>query len=192
MKKNKNMLSYIEKYKSKRGINFATTDGALYHSLRVVFTIGFIYIMIFHLLYLLSAITLKADYFASVKTIYITVAVCAAGIVLGYILNSTKFKLAGCLVTFVPLIMNLYIFFNISVSEKKFLGTATHFYYRFAFPALVILFAITFMAIIDIRSKIKTDKLYRHLEEELYRQHKDCNLSSLTSEQWEEIIDMTK
>lgn len=191
MKANKNMLEYIEKYKQKRNIRFAEVDGLLYRSLKGVYTLGFIYLLVFQSLYLLSLLTLSEEKLSASMNIVISAIIFTFGILLGFVFSLTKLKLTGCLLTLPFAALNCALFYKISWTaevSKEFLGTAVHFYYRFAVPTLLILFAVIFMIVIDIRAKIKNKKLYNHLLGELYRSHKTDELTSLSTEEWENIL----
>ena len=201
MKKNENILNRLEQYKYKRGISYATTDGKLYKGLRIFTTLSFIYFIIFNLLFLLAElmmISLNNVKFSDVQGIVISVATCTVLIIAGYILNCTKFRLAGAILPLLPLIFNILVFYQ-AVSNASntsgVLDTSNYifnlppfFYYRHLIPTVLLFVGFAFMAIIDIRARQKTNKLYRHLTESLYLQYKPEERSELTDEDWDNFL----
>lgn len=202
MKKNENILKRVEQYKYKRGISFAETDGKFYKGLRIFATLMFIYFMAFNMLYVLAELMIlgmEQVKFDAVKDAFLPIAICTVLIIAGYVLNCTRLRLWGCFVCMPPLIINLIVFFRIVKqatgssgvvdTTSYILGMPPYFYYRHLIPTVLLLIAVIFMAAVDIRARVKNNKLYNHIMENLYVQYKAGNKSDLSDAEWQEFLD---
>lgn len=201
MKKNENILKRVEQYKYKRGIYIADTGSSLYKVLRILATLSFIYFMMFNMLYILAElmmIGLGQVNFSDVKDAFIPVAVCTALIIAGYVLNCTRLKLSGCFVSLLPLIFNIIVFYrtvsNASGSGEVvdttsyILGMPPYFYYRHLIPTVLLFIFMVIMIIVDIRARIKNNKLYDHIMDNLYVQYRSGDKSDMSEAEWQEFL----
>ena len=200
MKKNANILKRVEQYKYKRGISYATTDGKLYGAMRVCATLSFIYFMIFNGLYVLAQsmmIGLGQTKFADVRASFVPITVCTALIIAGYVLNCTRLRLWGCFLCIPTLTVNLIVFTRTLLNASSgdvvdisnyILGMPPLYYYRHLIPTVLLFIFFVAMLVIDIRARVKTNKLYIHITECLYEQYNSTDRTDLTDEEWEDFI----
>ena len=199
MKKNKNILEKVESYKYKRGISFATAQGTLYKTFKIIATVAFVWFLVFNLLYILSGFLNLSDVNTNeIKENLISIMCCTALLSFGFILNCTKLHLIGSLIIPLPLIYNILIFYQMisSVSNNSDVIDASNyilnmpplFYYRHLIPAFLLLICCIVMAIIDIRANIKNNKLYDHIASCLYKEQFSAD-ADLSEEEWSKLIE---
>ncbi|MBQ8740650.1 MAG: hypothetical protein IJY79_03770 [Clostridia bacterium] len=188
MKKNANILEYVEKYKYKYGISYAVDGGKLVKTLGVLTGIVWVYLFFMLALSILSfALNFSAGVlnYSDLSSVFITTIVCAVVMIAAAALFVCKQKIAGCIVAIAvqPFIVLAYA--PISVYGVGYLPS---FYWKFAVPAaLLILFAAVLLFVL-IRARVKTNKLYSMLVEGLYKQYGTRDSEKLTDSEWDEFL----
>ena len=200
MKKNKNILKRVEQYKYKRGISFADTDSASYKFMRVLATLSFAYLMFFNTMYILGQIFnfVTGQGERVNKNAFIAITISTAVIIIGYVLNCTRLRLYGSFTMILPAITNFIFFrhaFNPNASSDGVLDTTNfilgmppRFYVRHFIPVVLLLIAAIVMIIIDIRARVKNNRLYNHIMESLYVQYRSGDKADMSEEEWQEFI----
>lgn len=188
MKKNSNVLNYVEKYKNKYGIKYATDGGKLVNSMSIIYYIVFAYTLLMTALFILG-IPLTTD-FANIKSDALNsfVTICGATVIMiiGLVLYICRKKVLGCIFTFCTQPFSLLAFLHITRDESGFVNAS--FYWRHGVPAAILFVLAALIFAILIRAKIKTDKLYQKLLNALYSQYGTKDGEKLTDEQWQQFL----
>ncbi len=188
MKKNANILEYVEKYKYKYGIKYAEEGGALVKHLSVYAGIVWVYSFFILILSILSfAMNFAAgalDY-SYLSNVFITTIVCAVVMIVAAAFFVCKQKIIGLIVAIAiqPFIVLTYM--PISVYGAGFLPS---FYWKFLVPALLFMVVAVFLLIVLIRARFKTNKLYNMLVDGLYKQYGTRDGEKLTDGEWQEFL----
>ena len=95
MKMQESVLRRVRMVEEKNGIKYAKTDGKLYKTLRVLYSLVFIYTVGINLLFISGMLLVYGgtDKMAGILNSLISVCVCTALIIAGYVLSFFKFKL---------------------------------------------------------------------------------------------------
>lgn len=188
MKKNANILEYVEKYKEKYDIRYAQDGGKLVKTLSVLTSIVWVYSFFMLVLSILSfALNFKAGVFvySEFSNVFITTIVCAVVMIAAATLFVCKQKIAGCIAVIAAQPFVVLAYAPISVYG---IGYLPSFYWKFAVPAaLLILFTIWLLAVL-IRAKVKNNKLYNTLVDGLYKQYGTKDGEKLTDQEWENFL----
>lgn len=188
MKKNSNVLNYVEKYKNKYGIKYATDGGKLVNSMSVIYYIVFAYTLLMTALFILG-ISLTTD-FANIKSDALNsfVTICGATVIMiiGLVLYICRKKVLGCIFTFCTQPFSLLAFLHITRDASGFVNAS--FYWRHGVPATILFVLAALIFAVLIRAKIKTDKLYQKLLNALYSQYGTKDGEKLTDEQWQQFL----
>lgn len=188
MKKNSNVLNYVEKYKNKYGIKYAESDGKLVNALSVIYYIVFAYTVLMTALFVLG-ISLTTD-FANIKSDALNsfITICGATVIMiaGLVLYICRKKVLGCIFTFCTQPFALLAFWHITRDTSGFVNTS--FYWRHGVPAAILFVLAVLIFAILIRAKFKTDKLYQKLLNALYSQYGTKDGEKLTDEQWQQFL----
>lgn len=201
MKKNPNVLKRVEQYKYKRGIHITDTNSTIYTVMRVLTTIAFIFTMFFNGLYTLGQVInfASGDKGSVNMPAFIAISIGTAVIIIGYVLNCTRLRLWGAFALIIPQITNFIFFhhaFNPNASSDGvvdttnfILGMPIRFYVRHFIPAAVMLIAAIVMIIIDITARVKNNKIYYHILDDLYSKYKAGSREDMNEAEWQEFLD---
>ena len=87
MKMQESVLQRVRAVEEKNGIKYAKTEGKLYKTLRVIYIILFAYTMAINLLFVAGTALVygKTDNFINVQNTVISVCVCTAVIIAGFV-----------------------------------------------------------------------------------------------------------
>lgn len=188
MKKNANILDYVEKYKYKYGIKYAQEGGALVKHLSIYTGIVWVYSFFMLALSILSfAMNFAAgalDY-SYLSDVFITTIICAVLMIVAAVFFVCKQKIIGLIVGIVTQPFIVLTYKPISVYGAGYLPS---FYWKFLVPAIVFILFAAFLLIVLIRAKVKTNKLYNMLVEGLYKQYGTRDGEKLTDSEWDEFL----
>lgn len=194
MKMYDNVLRRVRMVEEKNGIRYAKTDGKLYLALRVIYSIFFIYSVGINLIFISGMLLVHSgtDKFTSVKTLLISVCVCTAVMIAGYILSFFKFKTVAGILSVIPEILLIPLFGTAMKDSLGFMGFKPSFYRRHLIPLAILAVIMIVMSVIALRAKIKTEKQYKRVTENLYEIY-NINISengeTVTDEQWTAFIE---
>lgn len=188
MKKNANILEYVEKYKYKYGISYAQEGGKLVKIISTITAIVWVYSFFMLVLSILSfAMNFAAgvlDY-GDLSNVFITTIVCTAAMTVAAVLFVCKQKICACIVAIVTQPFVVLAYEPISVYGT---GHLSSFYWKFAIPAALLIIFAAILLFLLIRAKIKTDKIYNSLVEGLYKQYGKKDGETLDEAQWDEFL----
>lgn len=189
MKKNANILEYVEKYKNKYGIDYAKDGGGLVSTLSVISYIVWIYTFFMTALFIFSTCMMigvgNAD-FDYIANSFITICIGTGVMILGAALYLCKQKILGAAATIVAQPVMVMAYFHITRDSAGFLNAS--FYWRHAVPAAILLCLAVWILVVLIREKIKTNKLYDMLVDGLYKQYGKKDGETLSEEDWQEFL----
>ncbi|MBQ6718726.1 MAG: hypothetical protein IJN22_07530 [Clostridia bacterium] len=189
MKKNANILEYVEKYKYKYGISYAVDGGKLVNTLSVLSYIVWIYTVFMTALFLISTGLMlsvgKAD-FNYIANSFITICIGTGVMIVGAVLYLCKQKVIGAAATVVAQPAIVMAYFHITRNSAGMLNLS--FYWRHAVPAAILLCLALSILIVLIRANVKTNKLYNMVVDGLYKQYGKKDGETLTEEQWDEFL----
>ena len=188
MKKNTNILEYVEKYKYKYGISYAVDGGKLVKGLTTATSIVWVYSFIMLALSILSfAMNFqggKLDY-NKFSNVFITTIVCTVAMIAAAILFICKQKIIGLAAAIITQPFIVLAYEPISVYS---IGYVAGFYWKYLVPAIVFVLFAAILLFVLIRAKVKTNKLYNMIVNGLYKQYGKKDGETLTEEQWQEFL----
>ncbi len=193
MKKYDSILKRVEEVECKLGVSYAKTNGKLYKICRFFNLLGVIYLFCINLLFILGALLMKSNGnpIATDQTV-ILIAVFTALEVLGQVFTFTKLNIIGNALNLAAL--SYLIFISVKLCEgytSGFFGLTLIFYIRHLPSFIIILLFSTWMLVISLRQRIKTNRQYKRIISNLYvnynNAHKSDNLE-VSDEEWEEFI----
>lgn len=189
MKMQESILRRVRMIEEKNGIKYAKTDGRLYKTLRVLYIIVFAYTMVINLLYIagMAFVYGGTDGFKDIANSFISVCICTGLMIAGFVLSFFRFKLAAGIISIVPEIFLIPVFGVELRDSFGFMGFKTSFYWRHLAPLAILIILMTATTIIALRAKLKTEKQYKKVTDNLYKLYKESG-ADLTDEQWEEFL----
>lgn len=197
MKKNANILDYVEKYKYKYGISYANEGGKLVKSLYRVIKCFLIYIIVClpiveaSLLFNAQKVaktTQDFSFFSIHKSPYTAefyiMFICFVLLIALLVVAKKRKMLAAAALLILPVIV--WCFAVCTENQNGFGYKAT--FYFIAIPAAVALLLVIALVIVLIRAKIKTDSIYNMIVEGLYKQYGVSDGEKLTEDEWIEFL----
>ena len=191
-----NVLKRVRQVEEKNGIKYAKTDGKLYGTLKVLYTIIFAYTLAINSLFILSnfIVYYGNENFNSVKVSLVTVTIATLLLIAAFVIMRFKNKVwanyASGITNLLVAVLLVLTFANLMQDSLGLFGYVYSFYWRHAVPLLLIAVFAVWLSVIAIRANIKTDKQYKKVMENIYAQY---NLSAeneqLSEEQWEEFLE---
>lgn len=191
MKRQANILDYVEKYKYKYGISYATKDGKLVKSLTVLSSIVWVYSIFWTALFILSValnISNGLVEYSYIAKDFITICSGAVIMVVAAVLLCFKQKFFASIAAFLPQLFMIFSFARFCEDIDGLFGYIAKFYWCHLIPSVLLMLFTALIAVILIRAKIKTDKLYDILLDGLYKQYGKKDGENLTEEQWNEFL----
>ncbi len=185
MKMYDSILERVKFLQEKNGIKYATTDGKLYKSLKVLLILFFIYAMVIKSFYFLGALVathLQLD--------IVTPAVCTVLLMVGFVLVLCKQQLIGSILNLGSSAVLILSFSKVLVDSltDKLLPK---FYWAHLIPLGMIVILSIWMTVIALSSKIKLKKMYNKVAENIYSTYK-VNVAKgevIEEEKWEEFLE---
>lgn len=190
MKMYESVLTRVRTVEQKNGINYAKTDGRLYKTLRVIYSVIFFYTVIINLLFIAGMFLVRygTDNFKSVKNLLISVCVCTGVMLAGYVLSFFKFKLTAGIISVLPEILLIPLFGSAMKDTLGLFGFKYSFYWRHLAPLVLLVILTVILTAIAVRARVKTEKQYKKVTENLYKLY-DVTVGNesdgITDEQWE-------
>lgn len=191
-----NVLKRVRQLEEKNGIKYAKTDGRLYGTIKLLYTIVFVYTLVINFLFILSnSIVYYGDEnFNTVKGPLVTVTTATFLLILAFIIMRFKNKVwanfASGITNVLAAVLLVLTFANLMKDSLGLFGYVYSFYWRHAIPLLLLVVFAVWLTVIALRANIKTDKQYKKVMENIYAQY---NLSAengqLSEEQWEEFLE---
>ncbi len=188
MKKNANILDYVEKYKYKYGIKYAEDGGALVKHLSVYTGIVWVYSFFVLVLSILSfAMNFAAGVleYSSLSNVFITTIACAVLMIAAAALFVCKQKTIGLIVGIISQPIIVLTYRPISVYGAGYIPS---FYWKFVVPSILFIILAAFLLMVLIRAKVKTNKIYSMLVEGLYKQYGTRDGEKLTDDEWQVFL----
>lgn len=189
MKMQESVLRRVRTVEEKNGIKYAKTDGKLYKTLRVFYAIVFAYTMAINLLYIsgMALVYGGTEDFKNVVNSLISVCVCTALIIGGFVLSFFRFKLVAGIISIVSEIFLIPVFGLVLRDSLGFMGFKVSFFWRHLIPLVLLVILMTATTVIAVRAKFKTEKQYKKVTDNLYSLYKQSG-ADISDEQWEEFL----
>ncbi len=185
MKMYDSVLQRVRMLEEKNGIKYATTDGRLYKTLKIVFILFFSYAMLIKSFYFLGALIAS-----HLKLQVITPAVCTALLVAGFVLVLLKQHIIGTVLTTASSVVLIFTFGRMlidSYTEKLVLK----FYWAHLIPLLALVILSVCMTVIAVRATLKLKRMYNRVAENIYNAYK-INVAdgeAVDEQKWEEFLE---
>lgn len=189
MKMQESVLRRVRMIEEKNGIKYAKTDGKLYKTLRVLYIITFAYTMAINLLYIAGMLLVYGgtDNFKNVVNSLISVCVCTAVIIAGFVLSFFRFKFAAGVMSIAPEIFLIPVFGAVMKDDLGFMGFTASFFWRHFAPLALLVILMTATTVIAVRARIKTERQYKKVTENLYKLYQSTG-GDISDDQWEEFL----
>lgn len=192
MKKYDGILKRVREIEEKKGIHYAKPDGKLYKTLNVIYLLFFIWTLLIDALVILS-FSLNyniTENKGNIMNTIITVSVLTATLLAGYIFNRVKFYLTGGILSIVSLVFSTLVFANQLKDGLGLWGFQYKFYWRHLVPAVIMVILMVVMTVISVRARIKTDKQYKLVTDNLFNMYNgNADGSDITEEQWQKFLE---
>lgn len=192
MKKYDGVLKRVRFLEKKNGISYAKTDGKLYTTMKVLYSIAGVWTFFMNLFFILGFWLQYdgTDDMPQALNYIITASVCTVFMIAGYVLSCCKIHLAGGILSVIPEIFLIVFFGMILRDTLGFLGFKLSFYWRHFAPLVLMIIFITVMTVIAVREKVKTNRMYKKVSENLYNMYNIsvANGEIITDEQWDEFL----
>ncbi|MGN0451464.1 MAG: hypothetical protein ACI4FN_05070 [Acutalibacteraceae bacterium] len=189
MKMQESVLRRVRMVEEKNGIKYAKTDGKLYKTLRMLYSLVFIYTVGINLLFISGMLLVYGgtDKMAGILNSLISVCACTALIIAGYVLSFFKFKLAAGIMSVIPEIFLIPVFGSVMRDSLGIFGFSTSFYWRHLIPLAVLIILMTATTVIAVRARLKTEKLYKKVTDNLFEIYHSSG-NNITDGEWEEFL----
>lgn len=193
MKMYESVLTRVRAVERKNGINYAKTDGILYKTLRVIYSVIFFYTVIINLIFIAGMFLVRygTDNFKSIKNLLVSVCVCTGVMLAGYVLSFFKFKLTSGIISVLPEILLIPLFGNAMKDTLGLFGFKYSFYWRHLAPLVLLVILNVILTVIAVRARVKTEKQYKKVTENLYKLYNVTvgnEADGITDEQWETFL----
>ncbi len=191
MKKFKSVLDRVDFIENKFGIYYAKTDGALYKTLKAIYSFAFIYTFFINLFTILGTALhiVDGDYTDSAYNNMVALIVFTAVLLFGSVLLWCKVNIIGSAISFVPTPFILFLFAK-ELEDKVGLGPfKAEFYYRHLIPLLIMAIVSLWMLIIALRAHIKRNKRYKQILQNVYEIFKLENPDNLSLDDWKDFVE---
>lgn len=197
MKKYDNILKRVEQVEYKLGISYAKTKGKLYKTMWRIDLIGVIYLFIINALVVTSTLMNKAVGAGNnVKFNNLSIIlICGFTLlpIVGLILSNLHFEIIGSALNIaaVPYFCYIYIKTCISSTGEGLFGLIKLFYIRHLPSMVIILITAFIMLFIAVREKIKVNRMYKRIIENLYKNYADKKKSEneeVSDEEWKDFV----
>ncbi len=190
MKKNVAVLHRVEKYRERKGIRVADSNGKLYLFFKIMYILSFVWFAAIHFLYFAGELLVIYDPEMSATvsmTEFYIVAAATVLIILGFIFMLKRRQEVGGIMTVLALPVDTYQFYNLLILTNKDIDSENIFLWRHLMPAILMLVFGILMCVIAIRAKALLNRDYKRVLEALYITHKD-RLGSGTEADWEALL----
>ena len=192
MKKYDGVLKRVRAIEEKRGIKYANTDGKLYSTLKVLCILAAIWGMATNLLFVLGHILMYAgtENMSGVVDRIVTVSICTVLIIASLILNKFKIYIISAVLNLLSAVFLILQFANLLTDDFGFLGIKTTYYFRHFIPLALMSIFIVWMTAIAVRAKVRTDRMYKKVIENLYNMYRinEADVDILSDEEWDEFL----
>lgn len=189
MKKSKNILDYVEKYKEKYGIKYINSNSPFIKRLGIAAAVVWCYSFLILMISVFSfIINFKSGIliWSKLSDVFIATLCCAVVMVIAAVLFVTDKKISASLTAVVGQAVLVITYMPISPYGA---GYSSSFYYKFAVPAILLILIAVIVCVFLIRAKLKTDKLYKYLIEGIYNQYGSKDGEKLSEKEWQEFLD---
>ena len=189
MKRNPSIVSRVEQYEYKRGINYLKTDGNLFMALKILLVIFFIWAMATNLLSVLSwGMRIGHDSFKSVANDFYTLLFCSILTIVGFVLAFTKIKIVGTIVSIFTSVFTVISFSHLLEDGTGILGYKTIYFTRHFIPHAMIVIISILMIVVIVTEFIKFNASYKKIEKNLYDDFIKTNPIETSDIAWEEYL----
>lgn len=194
MKLYNSVLNRVRIIEEKNGIRYAKTDGKLYKTLKILYSVVGAYSLAINL-FIILGMTFKAfgaNKFQNAENFFTAVLIGSILVVAGYVLSFFKFNLTAGIISIVPEIVLIVTFAANMKDSLGYHGYVPSFFWRHLIPLTLMVILMVWLTAIAKRADIKTKKQYKKVIANLYNQFKVANklddLSEISEEQWEEFL----
>lgn len=188
MKKQNEIIKRVKQYEEKRGISYAKTDGRLFGTLKVIYTILFAYTMAINILFILGWLLMSGtESFKYITDSLYTIIGCTGLIIAGFVLICTRLKLLGSALSILPLILSVLTFARLLEDATLRFGYKISFYWRHLAPITIMLLLLIFMIVIIVKEKIIFNSNYKKVVNVIYAEYLTVNKEDSTVS-WEEFL----
>lgn len=191
MKKFKSVLDRVDFIENKFGIYYAKTDGALFKTLKVIYSLAFIYTFFINLFTILGTALHIADgdYTEDAYNILISLIIFTAVALVGSVLLWCKVNIIGSVISLLPASFILFIFAKELVDEVGVGPFKDEFYYRHLIPLAIIIIISLWMFAIALRAYIKRNRRYKQILQNVYEIFKLENPDNLSLDDWKDFVE---
>lgn len=190
MKMYDGVLARVREMEEKYGIKYARTNGTLFKTLKVLYIISGIWMLIMNLFFVLGFwLTYSGtEYMSDALNSIITVSVSSVLIIIGFIILRFKLYIPSIILNIVPAAFLLAVFGNFLKDDLGFLGFKTSFYLRHFAPITLLIIFIIWLTAIALKEKYMTEKQYKKVTENLFDAFNVNSEEDITEEHWEEFL----
>ena len=189
MRKNANILAYVEKYKYKYGISNLSDNDKLMKFLFVVASLAWVYAFFMTMLFILGMLgefKFGGFDFELYKNSFFSVVIGAVVMIGGAVLHCLKKEIIASILVIASQPIMLLAYSHLMKDPAGQLNFS--FYWRHAIPAAVLVVAAVLIMIIVINGIVKDNRLYNMLLDGIYKQYGKQNGEKLSEAEWQEFL----
>ena len=192
MKKYESIMRRVAEVEEKAGIVYARPGGALYRGLRTCYTLAYLYKLFMNLIYVGGSIFMHYDSktFEIATETVVTVSLCTAVMIVGWVLLYTKFKTVAGFVSVASLPVQLTAF--AAVMRDSLGQIRSQYYWMHLVPIIIMLAFLVWMLVIIFRARYLTNAQYKRIVGNLYDTYYEKisgdNPDGISDEEWENFL----
>lgn len=188
MKKNANILLYLENYKKKYDIKYAEEGSKIVKIFSILSSIAWFYSFFFMAITVLSFKMNfnigKLDYNSFKKVFWISV-VCLILMAVAAAFFVCRKKIVGLIIAIIVQPVIVFAFKPLNVYG---MGYRPKFYFGYVIPAVLTILICGIFLFLLIRAIVQNNNLYARIVDDLYKQHGTKNGEKLSEEEWQKFL----
>ena len=191
MKLNETILKKVRQREEKFGISYAKTDGSLYKTLSVLYIIAASFLLLMNIMFIFGMTLIVNNDNAKEKIItsIIAVAISTVFIVVGFVLNRLKLFIPSGILSVAFNVFELIFLGNGYYDITLKLKFSNVYIIRFLIPLIIMLILIVWMTVIGLKAKVKTNKEYKKILNNLYESYHNDPEAIEKYGSWEEFLE---
>lgn len=188
MKKNENILKYLEDYKKKHDIKYSEEGSKVVKVFSiiagVIWAYSFFWLALSTLSFWLNFSTGALQYNSFKKVFWITVA-CTVAMIVASVFFVIKQKIIASVIAVVSQIAVVITYKPLNVYG---MGYRPKYYFSYLVPAVLLILAAICLCFVLIRAVIKNNQLYNKFVDDLYEQHGTRDGEKLEKQEWQDFL----
>lgn len=188
MKYIENIAEKVRTAENRAAVHYAKPDGRLYKYLKISYITAMVITFTMTSMYIIGRLNMFAGNSQAMKNLVptlITHGIILVSWLVSMILIKFKFDYISAVLTVIPGAVGIFDFKNLMTNVDYVSGIHSDFWIRHFIPLAVASFLIIWMAIINIRAKVRFGNAYKLMVARIYQQFSNDDINE---EEWEEFL----